>query len=253
MSRCFMKIGIMDSGIGGLTVLRECLSQLPNHEYLYYADSKNAPYGNKPPAAVYELTAHVVDHLIQQGAEMIVLACNTATAAAAAALRAKYDLPIIGMEPAVKPALAAAGHKRVLVTATELTLTQPKYLTLLDTLNAVDKVDGVALTELVAFSEAGDFSRSTVFPYLQEKLAQFALDDYGSVVLGCTHFPLFQEFFAELFPDDVAILDGAVGTTKRIKDFVTSDSQNPDVTFYLSGDLLTEGARFDLMQQIIKR
>jgi len=252
MSRCFMKIGIMDSGIGGLTVLKECLLQLPNHEYLYYADSLHAPYGDKPPAAVYDLTVHVVDNLIRRGAEIIVLACNTATSAAAMGLRAKYNIPIIGMEPAIKPALAVAGNKRVLVTATELTLKQPKFRNLIDTLDAIDTVDYAALTELVTFAETGNFSRNTVFPYLQERLAEFSPAAYGSVVLGCTHFPLFKEYFAELFPDDVVILDGAVGTTKRIKEFVTSESENPSVTFYLSGKVLTAGEQFDLMKEILK-
>ena len=247
-----MKIGIMDSGIGGLTVLKECLVQIPNHEYLYYADSRNAPYGKKTPEEVYDLTVKVVDELVHLGAEIIVLACNTATSAAAAGLRAKYDIPIIGMEPAIKPALAAAGSKRVLVAATELTLKQPKFRNLIDTLAAVDKVDYVALTDLVTFAEAGNFSRNEISAYLQEQLAEFAPADYGSVVLGCTHFPLFKAYFAEFFPDDVEILDGAVGTTKRIKAFVTGESKNPTVTFYRSGELLTDGVQFELMKNILE-
>jgi glutamate racemase len=246
-----MKIGIMDSGIGGLTVLKECLAQLPAHEFLYYADSDHAPYGSKSPEVVYQLTEQVVDNLIELGAEIIVLACNTATSAAAAGLRAKYDIPIIGMEPAIKPALAAAGNKRVLVTATDLTLKQPKFRNLIDTLDAKLRVDYVPLTELVAFAEAGDFSRNTVFPYLTDKLADFCPAEYGSVVLGCTHFPLFKEYFAEFFPAETVILDGAVGTTKRIKDFATSESENLGVTFYISGAQITTGAQFDLIQQIL--
>jgi len=247
-----MKIGIMDSGIGGLTVLRECLAELPEHDYLYYADSKNAPYGMKTPEEVYELTKRVVENLIELGAEIIVLACNTATSAAAARLRETYDFPIIGMEPALKPALAVAGNKRVLVTATELTLKQPKFRNLIDTLDAHEKVDYVALTDLVTFAETGEFSRNVILPYLTSAFSEIDLADYGSVVLGCTHFPLFKAYFSEICPPGIVILDGAHGTTKRIKDFVTKASSNSSVRFFVSGEEVTNGVHFDLMQRILK-
>jgi len=246
-----MKIGIMDSGLGGLTVLKECLQRLPAHEYVYYADSLYAPYGNKTPAEVLRLTANVVEKLVELGAEMIVLACNTATSAAAEVLRAQYDIPIIGMEPAIKPALAAAGIKRVLVTATELTLKQPKFRNLIDTLDASLRVDYLPLTQLVNFAETGDFSRETVMPYLQEKFANICPAEYGSIVLGCTHFPLFRAYFAELFSETTTILDGTVGTTKRIQEFITYDTPTPRITFYTSGKLVTAGLQFELMQRII--
>ena len=247
-----MKIGIMDSGIGGLTVLKECLAQVPNHEYIYYADSLNAPYGSKPPAVVYELTAQVVAKLVELGAEIIVLACNTATAASITRLRSVYDLPIIGMVPAIKPALANANGKRVLVTATELTLQHPYTQQLIDELGGNELIDCKPLTGLVGFAEMGDFERTTVLPYLQEQLAEINPADYSSIVLGCTHFPLFTTYFAELFPESVRFFDGAVGTTKRIKEFATCESQVPSVTFYLSGTLLETGAQYDLIQKILK-
>ena len=246
-----MKIGIMDSGFGGLTVLKECLYRLPAHEYLYYADSNNAPYGAKSKEEVYRLTEAAVDYLIKKEADIIVIACNTATSAAAAQLREKYDLPIIGMEPAIKPALAAANNKRILVAATELTLCQPKFCDLIDALDVNSQADFVGLTELVAFAEAGDFSRSTIIPFLKEKLADFNLELYGSVVLGCTHFPLFREFFEEVFPVGVIIVDGAVGTANRVKEFVTFESKEPSITFFLSGELLIEGELLERMENII--
>ena len=118
-----MRIGFFDSGIGGLTVLSEALKRLPNHEYLYYADTQHAPYGPKPKEEVREYVFHAIDFLVDEGAEIIVIACNTATSIAVAELREKYSIPIIGMEPAVKPAIehVANSSKRVLVTATPLT------------------------------------------------------------------------------------------------------------------------------------
>jgi len=246
-----MKIGIMDSGIGGLTVLKECLCRLPAHEYLYYADSNNAPYGIKSKGEVYRLTEASVDYLIKKEADIIVIACNTATSAAVTQLREKYDIPIIGMEPAIKPALRLADNKRVLVVATELTLRQPKFRNLMDALDVAHQVDFLPLTELVAFAEAGNFRRNTIIPFLKEKLAGFNLELYGSVVLGCTHFPLFREYFEEIFPVGTVIVDGAVGTANRIKEFITFDSKKPSTKFFVSGEPLIEGELFDSIQNII--
>jgi len=246
-----MKIGIMDSGIGGLTVLKECLAQLPEHEYLYYADSRNAPYGTKTKEEVYELTARAVDFLIKQGSEMVVLACNTATSAAAEGLRQKYDIPIIGMEPAIKPALELAKGKRILVTATELTLSQPKFTELIRNFDIHQQADLLPLTELVTFAEDGNFEAQMIVAYLKEKMAHLDLTVYGSVVLGCTHFPLFKAFFEAVLPLGVVVVDGTIGTTNRVKAFVTTKSMSPSVNFYLSGELLVGGELFDRIQKII--
>ena len=123
-----MKIGFFDSGIGGLTVLSEALKRLPNHEYLYYADTVHAPYGPKPKEEVREYVFKAIEFLVNEGAQIIVIACNTATSIAVSELRQKYSIPIIGMEPAVKPAIESVENstKRVLVTATPLTLKEEK-------------------------------------------------------------------------------------------------------------------------------
>ena len=113
-----MKIGFLDSGIGGLSVLHDLLTRMPMGEYLYYADSENAPYGEKSEEEIYSLVARGVDFLISRGAGAIVLACNTATSVAAKRLRAAHSLPIVGMEPAVKPAVRFHSQGRVLVTGT---------------------------------------------------------------------------------------------------------------------------------------
>ena len=246
-----MKIGIMDSGLGGLTILKACLKALPDHIYLYYADSKNAPYGTKTKEAVCTLTERAVDFLITQGAEIIVIACNTATSAAADVLRQKYDIPIIGMEPALKPALKLAQNKRVIVAATALTLQQEKFCHLLESLDTQHQVDYLPLTELVNFAETDVFDEAVILPYLKEKFANFNLDQYGSVVLGCTHFPLFKGFFEKIFPENVVIVDGTVGTVNRLKGFVTEDHKKSAVMFYLSGVPVDQGPDFEKMQKIL--
>ena len=248
-----MKIGIMDSGIGGLTVLKECLQRLSSHEYLYYADSNNAPYGTKTKEEVYLLTEVAVDWLVEKGANIIILACNTATSVAAMRLREKYDIPIIGMEPALKPALQLADNKRVLVLATELTLHQQKFRDLITALDVNALADVIPMTELVTFAEEGDFSSSTIMPFLAKKFADINLELYGSVVLGCTHFPLFKSYFEEFFSVGTVIVDGAAGTANRVKAFVTSHSTIPSVEFFLSGEPLKKGRLFDRIQNILDK
>lgn len=247
-----MKIGMMDSGLGGLTVLKACLQRLPAHEYLYYADSNHAPYGTKSKEEVYQLTEAAVDFLVKKGANIIVIACNTATSAAATGLREKYEIPIIGMEPAIKPALQLAAHKRVLVLATELTLHQQKFRDLIAAFDASAQIDFIPMNELVAFAEAGNFHRHTIMTYLSSKFANLNLDLYGSVVLGCTHFPLFKAYFEAFFPMGTMIVDGAVGTANRVKEFVTFNSETPNTSFFLSGEPLTEGQFFDQIQKILE-
>ena len=247
-----MKIGILDSGIGGLTVLKECLKHIPNHEYLYYADSKNAPYGTKTQELVTALTTEAVEFLISKGAQIIVIACNTATSAAANMLRQTYDLPIIGMEPAIKPALALAGEKRVLVTATELTLKANKLLNLARALGGDGIIDLCPLGGLVELAESGEFGEEKVLAYLKSELKDYDTTQYASVVLGCTHFPLYKEIIAKLFPETTVLVDGTTGTLNRIKTFITQESDSPSVEFFLSKESLLEGEMLDLIWRILK-
>lgn len=236
-----MKIGFFDSGIGGLTVLSEALKRLPNHEYLYYADTIHAPYGKRPKEEVLAYVLEAIEFLVNQGAEIIVIACNTATSIAITKLRGKYSIPIIGMEPAVKPAVEWVGNssKRVLVTATPLTLKEDKMHRLIQRIDGEHQTDLLPLPDLVRFAEAGDFSDQTVLPYLRECLKPFVLEQYGAVVLGCTHFPLFREQFKQLFATDVHLVDGSAGTVSRLEQLMVeeqaSESICPSVTFYQSG------------------
>ena len=117
-----MKIGFFDSGIGGLTVLHRAIEALPDEKFIFYADEDNVPYGEKSRAEILSFSDNATSFLIENGAKIIVIACNTATSAAVAHLRGKYNIPFIGMEPAVKPAIACADGKRVLVTATPFTI-----------------------------------------------------------------------------------------------------------------------------------
>jgi glutamate racemase len=234
-----MKIGIFDSGVGGLTVLREALGALPGERYLYYADIDHVPYGNKTKAEVRGFAFDAIRFLAARGAQVVVVACNTATSVAIEDLRAHFDFPIIGMEPAVKPAVLASGDKRVLVLATEMTLREPKFHDLVAKVDREGVVDYLPMQELVAFAERFEFSPKEVLAYLKERMAGLHPDAYGTVVLGCTHFLFFRTLIRSLFPPATAIIDGNAGTIQRLAAQVANLAPEPPgsggLTFYRSG------------------
>lgn len=211
-------IGFFDSGIGGLSVLQEARKILPQEHYLYFADSDHAPYGVRPKEEVKDLLLRALDFLATYRPQAIVVACNTATSAAIEAARRRYDFPVIGMEPAVKPAVVAAGPgRRVLVFATELTLREEKFQDLVARVDMAQQVDYLPLQELVRFAENFQFDEALIQPYLQEKLAGLDLATYGAVVLGCTHFLFFQDAFRRVLPAGIQLVDGNLGTVNNLR------------------------------------
>jgi len=254
------RIGIMDSGIGGLSVLREALKLLPNEDYLYYADTANVPYGEKTKAEVQRLVCGAVDFIVRQGVKAVLVACNTATYAAIESIRAKYPIPIIGMEPAVKPAVEKSrsnANKRVLVTATPMTIREEKLHNLIARSDSEDIVDLLPLPGLVTFAERGDFDEKTVLPYLEDRLSGLDLGDYEAVVLGCTHFIFFRDMFGKLFPPSVGIIDGNAGTVRNLKRILTEkallDGGSGDVVYYNSGGRAEDRTALDRIERLFER
>ncbi|MFC4307089.1 glutamate racemase [Cohnella boryungensis] len=213
-----MKIGFFDSGIGGLTVLEESLRRLPDQDYLYMADTLHVPYGTKSQEAVRSYVLEAVETMLSEGIEALVIACNTATSIAVNELRERYSIPIVGMEPAVKPAVEMnrATGKRVLVFATPLTLTMPKYYALVSRVDEGGIVDSLPLPELVRYCEDLQFDQSVMNEYFHAKLADYNLDDYGIVVLGCTHYPFYKDILRKILPPHIQIVDGNAGTIRRL-------------------------------------
>lgn len=254
-----MKIGFFDSGIGGLTVLSEALKRLPHHDYLYYADTLHAPYGPKPKEEVRGYIFEAIEFLVRKGADIIVIACNTATSIAVNDLREKYQIPIIGMEPAVKPAIewVQESGKRVLVTATPLTLKEEKLHHLIERLDQSHVTDLLPLPDLVRFAESFDFSPETVVPYLKKQLVDYQISDYGAIVLGCTHFPLFASSFKEVFEPGIELIDGSVGTVTHLSNIIDTmkgeTSKTPTVTFYQSGREITEANEIKGFNRILNQ
>jgi len=237
-----MNIGFFDSGIGGLSVLREALMLMPNENYIYFADSDNAPYGTKTKEEVKKLTFNAVGFLNERGIKALVIACNTATSAAVRDLREAYDFPVIGMEPAVKPAVDKNnnGGKRVLVIATALTLKEEKFQNLISRFDAEHIVDMLPATKLVEFAEKFMFYGPEVSDYIKEIMPD-NIDQYGTLVLGCTHFPLFRQALEENLPKEIDIIDGNRGTVNHLMDILKNNNllsrsdKKGKVTFYKSG------------------
>ncbi|MCX6290399.1 MAG: glutamate racemase [Bacteroidetes bacterium] len=242
-------IGIFDSGIGGLTVLHQALRELPGENFIYYADTLHVPYGEKPKEEVLGYIADGVSFLDRIGIKALVLACNTATSIAANELRSRYDFPIIGMEPAVKPAVERTKNKRVLVLATPLTLQEQKFKDLVAKVDNEKIVDFIALPELVESAEKFQFDPDIILPLLRKKLAHLQPEVYGTVVLGCTHFPFFRKALIEIFSPFADIIDGNEGTVKHLKNILQtknllSTGGKGQVSYYDSGVPVTDTSRF---------
>jgi len=236
-----VRIAFFDSGIGGLTVLKRAVSALPNETYLYYADTRNVPYGVRPKEEVRTCILAAADFLARQAVDALVVACNTATAVAIAELRTRYAFPIIGMEPAVKPAIVRNTGKKILVFATSLTLRESKLEALINALDTQHKVERRELDGLVMFAENFAFDEPIVQGYLQEKMAHIRWEQYETVVLGCTHFIYYRDMIQALAGKRVQVLDGNEGTVNRLVSIVgPRRSQTPPpaprIAFYASGD-----------------
>lgn len=233
-----MSIAFFDSGIGGLTVLATAVRFCPQRDYLYYADTDFVPYGSKPRQLVRQRVIKAADFLAEKKVEALVVACNTATAVAIDDLRQRYSFPVIGMEPAIKPAIDRNNGGKVLVMATSLTLQESKLSELLSSLDSDQQIERLAMDELVSFAEAFDFNSEAVEHYIRERLSGLQLDEYESLVLGCTHFIYFKNIIAKLFARTINIIDGNEGTVRHLFNSLlpaTLDSPG-QITFYSSGE-----------------
>lgn len=213
-----MKIGIFDSGIGGLSVLHEAYHYLPGQEYIFYADVDHVPYGLKTPEQIKEYAVENTDFLIEQGAQALVVACNTATSVAIKELRQRFDIPILGMEPAVKPAVEETSNKRVMVIATPVTIREDKLKDLLHRVDEEHRVDLMAMPRLVEFAEKEEFDTEEVRGYIRQQFSSFDPKDYSALVLGCTHFNYFKPLYREFFGESTLLIDGNYGTVHHLAD-----------------------------------
>lgn len=209
-------VGVFDSGVGGLSVLREIRQQLPNESLLYVADSGYVPYGEKSPEQIRQRSRAIADFLLGQGAKTLVVACNTATAAAVNDLRSLYDLPIIGMEPAVKPAALATRSGIVGVLATTGTLQSAKFAALLDRFAGSVKVITQPCPGLVELIEQGELQGPRIEALLRGFTAPLLAAGCDTLILGCTHYPFIRGVLQHLLPAEVNLIDTGAAVARHL-------------------------------------
>lgn len=219
MNKINLPIGVMDSGVGGLSILKEARKVLPNEDFIYFGDSKNAPYGMKTTEEIKKLTFDAFNYLNEKGIKAFVVACNTATGAAIKDLRdAHPEMPIIGVEPALKPAVEKNNGGRVIVMATPATLRQDKFIELLSKYKDEAEIVTLGCDGLVELIENGNFDRKLINGYLQTKLSPLITGNTESIVLGCTHYPFIKNIIKEFLDNDrILLIDGAKGTSLELK------------------------------------
>lgn len=241
-------IGIFDSGIGGLSVLRHIHQNLPSEDLLYFADSAYAPYGDKSEAAISARTLAVTEFLLQAGAKALVVACNTATTAAIKAVRAAYPaLPVIGIEPGLKPAAAQTRSKIVGVLATKATLISTRLLGLQEEISAATGVrfELQPCVGLVDQIEKGELRSPQTALLVRRYIAPLLEKGVDTLVLGCTHYPfvrpLIEDIVRELSSTTIAIIDTGDAVSRQLakvlreKDLLQQQARAGGVTAFASG------------------
>lgn len=236
-------IGFFDSGVGGISVLKTAFMRMPYENYIYYGDNLNAPYGEKTEEQIKELSLSAGEFLYQKGVKAIVVACNTATSAAVLMMRERFSIPVISMEPAVKPALDTQG--KVIVLATPATVSQARYLGLIEKLSAQDRVISVGCGGLVDLIEQGKMDEAKVHECLEKCLSGIDRGiDVGAVVLGCTHYSFIEShiksYIDKTFNTDCLAFDGRHGTARHLYDvlkderLLNSSGTAGEIAFYSS-------------------
>ena len=250
-------IGFFDSGLGGLTVFRTVRRFFPHENIVYLGDTARLPYGTKSSTTIRRYTEQNIQLLLKCDVKAIVVACNTATSVAVREMRHRYNIPIIGMEPAAKKALDLDGEHRVLVAATPITVHGKKMQILIDRFDKDHLVDLLPLPRLVEFAEREEFRSEAVHAYLAQELGRFHLADYSALVLGCTHFNYFKDTMREIMPENMHFVDGNEGTVRELIRQLDArhalEKLPQTVDYYYSGRRVEDPAELARIARYLKR
>jgi glutamate racemase len=235
-------IGVMDSGVGGISVLKHIHALLPHENLIYFADSKYAPYGNKTAEEITARCMEIADFLLQKEVKSLVVACNTATAAAIDALRETFDIPIIGMEPAVKPAAEASKNGVIGVLATVGTLKSAQFAALLESYGRNVKVVTQACVGLVECIEHGELDMPATKALIASYTAPLLAEGADTIVLGCTHYPFVKHVIQEIVSDKITLIDTGAAVAKQLKrqleekGLLSTSKEKAEVTFWTNSE-----------------
>jgi len=240
-------IGVLDSGIGGISVLNEMRQLLPYERFLYVADSGHMPYGPKPPEYIQGRCDLIAHFLIDRGVKALVVACNTATAAAAQHMRATWSVPVLGMEPAVKPAAAATKRGVVGVLATSGMLVSARFAALLDRFAVGIRVVMQPAPELVLLVEAGKLEGEAVHAACEAAVRPLLDAGADVIVHGCTHFPFLRPVIADIAGPEVIQIDTGAAVARHLDSVLTSQNllageMVGGAEFFTSGDVAKANA-----------
>lgn len=208
----------MDSGIGGISVLKEIVKLMPNEDCIFFGDSVNAPYGTKELSQIQQIVMDRAEYLYSRKIKALVVACNTATSAAIRLLRDRYrDIPVIGIEPALKPAVSGDERHTVVVMATPMTIREKKFQSLMAKYADEGTVYPLPCPGLADLIEDGNTEGEKLEKYILELLMPYLGEKIDYIVLGCTHYPFAKKTIQKIAGDDVRIIDGSLGTAKQLK------------------------------------
>ncbi len=238
-------VGIFDSGMGGVSLLRDALEVLPHENYIFYGDNSHAPYGDRTEEEILELTSAAADMLVEHGVKALVLACNTATSASINVLRQKLRVPVVSIEPAIKPACAMPGDGKVFMLATAVTARLARYRALVARMPDPDRVISLGISGIVGLVEKGVTDIGAFDDILDRYLEPYFGMKADGVVLGCTHyvFPAkaIETYFRSRFKGECRLFDGNRGTALQLgrvlgREGLLNPEGNGEVEFTTSGD-----------------
>ena len=237
-------IGVMDSGIGGLTVVKEIWRQLPRESIIFYGDSLRCPYGDRSPEDIRKLSFKILDFLVAQGVKMLVIACNTATAIVLDEARRRYEVPVLGViAPGARAAIAATTNQKIGIIGTQATINSKSYSKTLRQTHHGMKIVSQACPRFVDLVERGVLDEGEALPIVSDSLKAFQGMDIDTMILGCTHYPLLAPLIAKVLGPDVRLISSAEETARDISHWLTEEHLNrlelddPKHVFYTSGDV----------------
>lgn len=235
-------IGVIDSGVGGLTVVKEMLHRLPEEQIIYIGDEANCPYGPRPAEEVKQFTMAMATALSKMGIKMLVIACNTATAVALEEVRAHFSFPIIGViEPGARAAVQASSTKQIAVLGTIGTIQSGAYVNAIQNLESQSTIHSLACPQFVPIVESGNYRTEEAYSIVKTTLQPLMNKSFDAVILGCTHYPLLQAPIAAHLSSTVEIISSAVETVRDVEkilqqyNIANSDRSSKEPIFYSTG------------------
>lgn len=224
-----LAVGIFDSGMGGISVLGEVIKELSNEKFIYYGDSFNQPYTDKTNEKLKKLCINICDFLIKKGVKAIIVACNTATIAAIKVLREKYDIPILGVEPAVKLAADLDSDGRIIVMATPFTLRNKRFSELISKYGKGKEIVKLPCPNIIKLVESGVIDGEKTGNCIKICFEKVDINSVSSIVLGCTHFGFLVKVMKKVLGESICIIDGNRGVAKHLRNVLSQKNMLTDI------------------------